>query len=312
MPSPIPKSFFVDFLGDYEYKIAGIYKNTSTPVEVICKNGHLFKPNMNSLLKCLKAGRTGCKECCGKKKYTIEKVRKMVERKGFSLISEEYVGNTQLLEMRCKNKHLFKTRIYDLNAGIGCSECYFDKTRFTYGLVKKKIEEKGFELLSKKYRNADGRLTIKCDKGHVNITSWHSFNSKKAYNNGCFRCLKHKSEDLCRKIFEKETGKIFVKIRPTWLRNPETGSLLELDGHCEELKLAFEYDGEQHFKPIDFFGGEESFISRVKRDLVKNELCEKHGIMLIRIPYSIKDIENHIKGILNIINIKERRKCLIG
>lgn len=47
-----------------------------------------------------------------------------------------------------------------------------------------------------------------------------------------------------------------------------------------------EYDGEQHFRPIDFFGGEEKFKIQQNNDLRKNVYCKEHDINLIRIPYT--------------------------
>lgn len=53
----------------------------------------------------------------------------------------------------------------------------------------------------------------------------------------------------------------------------------------DSVKALVEYDGKQHFEPIDWFGGEEEFQKQVKRDKIKNEYCKKNNIPLIRIPY---------------------------
>ena len=53
----------------------------------------------------------------------------------------------------------------------------------------------------------------------------------------------------------------------------------------DHLEFLLEYDGEQHFKVIEYFGGEEGFKLRQKRDNIKNEYCEKNGIDILRIPY---------------------------
>lgn len=47
-----------------------------------------------------------------------------------------------------------------------------------------------------------------------------------------------------------------------------------------------EYDGGQHFTPVDYFGGEDVFNDTVERDQLKNEYCKKHNIPLLRIPYT--------------------------
>ena len=50
-------------------------------------------------------------------------------------------------------------------------------------------------------------------------------------------------------------------------------------------KLAFEYQGKQHFEPVDFFGGEKAFKCTQKRDQEKKEKCRMEGVALIEWHY---------------------------
>ena len=77
--------------------------------------------------------------------------------------------------------------------------------------------------------------------------------------------------------------KKFPTIRPEFLKNPETGWPLELDCYNEEMKLAFEFQGVQHYESIRRFGGEKRFEQQHKKDQLKRELCLKEGIDLIEI-----------------------------
>lgn len=74
---------------------------------------------------------------------------------------------------------------------------------------------------------------------------------------------------------------------------------LPFDFYLPEHNCCIEYDGEQHFRPIDFFGGEEGFQKRKINDEIKTKYCFEHNIRLIRIPYteSDADIENVILSI---------------
>lgn len=47
-----------------------------------------------------------------------------------------------------------------------------------------------------------------------------------------------------------------------------------------------EYNGQQHYQPIKYFGGEEKFISQQFRDNIKKDYCLSHNIPLIEIPYT--------------------------
>lgn len=99
-------------------------------------------------------------------------------------------------------------------------------------------------------------------------------------------------EKLTRRALEQIYGKKFPKVRPAWLTNPSTGCRLELDGYCEELKMAFEYHGIQHREwPNGFFKTKQEFYNQVARDQYKTEKCEQQGIYLIIIDYTIPHSE---------------------
>jgi hypothetical protein len=65
-------------------------------------------------------------------------------------------------------------------------------------------------------------------------------------------------------------------------RLPWLGSL-RLDVFVPELQLAFEHMGEQHYRPIAVFGGDAAHRRTVERDLLKRELCQRHGVAVIDI-----------------------------
>jgi len=66
-----------------------------------------------------------------------------------------------------------------------------------------------------------------------------------------------------------------------------------------ELICLIEYDGEQHFKPVDLWGGIEALENIIIRDNIKNEYCDKNKILLIRIPYTTKNISDELMKQVN-------------
>ncbi len=91
------------------------------------------------------------------------------------------------------------------------------------------------------------------------------------------------SEELVREILQNYYQKPFPKQRPPWL------APLELDGYNEELKLAFEYNGIQHYQfPNPFHKTYEEYLSQLDRDKRKVEECLARGINLLIVPHSIK------------------------
>lgn len=55
------------------------------------------------------------------------------------------------------------------------------------------------------------------------------------------------------------------------------------------LTMLIEYDGEQHFRPVDYFGGEEAYKERVRNDKIKEDYCKDNCIRLLRIKYTEYD-----------------------
>ena len=58
-----------------------------------------------------------------------------------------------------------------------------------------------------------------------------------------------------------------------------------------ELVQLIEFDGQQHFRPVPQFGGEEALKHIQFNDKRKNEYCELNNIKLVRIKYTNLDIQ---------------------
>jgi len=120
--------------------------------------------------------------------------------------------------------------------------------------------------------------------------------------NCCFKPSKrqfseYKREYLCRRILEKHYKKHFPSCRPDFLKNPKTKRNLELDGYNKKLKLAFEYNGIQHYKfTPKFHKSIQDLEKQQERDRLKQQLCKKHGIKLIVVSYKIldKDLKKYL------------------
>jgi hypothetical protein len=72
---------------------------------------------------------------------------------------------------------------------------------------------------------------------------------------------------------------IHYHYRSYWLDN------LELDMYIEELNLGIEYQGIQHYTPLEHWGGEEGFIKRRTNDIKKKNLCLNKGVTLVYFTY---------------------------
>lgn len=80
--------------------------------------------------------------------------------------------------------------------------------------------------------------------------------------------------------------------RPDWLGRQS------LDLYIPSLSTAIEYQGVQHYLPVEFFGGEEALSQRRDLDRVKKELCEANSVRLIEWPYSLDPTEKNVRKML--------------
>lgn len=163
-------------------------------------------------------------------------------------------------------------------------------------VYKKIAEERGGQCLSTEYKDRHTLMNWICGEFHVWSVGYRHIRK----GSWCPNCL-YKNESETRDIFEETLNKPFPKTNPKFL-NLSRYSHLQLDGYNEELGIAFEYDGRQHYEISAFskHNGKESLKERQQRDKIKDELCKKNMVKLIRIPYFIKDKKTYI---LN--NLKE-------
>lgn len=69
----------------------------------------------------------------------------------------------------------------------------------------------------------------------------------------------------------------------------DKSALYRYDFYLPEYNRLIEFDGIQHYKNNEFFGGQEEFDQRQLVDKVKNEYALSHNIELVRIPYWMRD-----------------------
>lgn len=203
----------------------------------------------------------------------------------------------------------FKTNFKNIKTRkSGCAECQRIKRIKTFEDIGKKLTindchreaaKNNGRCLSTEYVNLNSRLEWQCGAcGYI----WRaSFSSIKHKNSWCPKCRANNyTENQVRDIFEHIFNKPFPTARLSFLKNPSTGRNLELDGYCKELGLAFEYDGRFHYEERSSQELTQKQIKRhgnleatQERDKLKDELCKKANIRLIRVPYWERDNLDH-------------------
>ena len=94
------------------------------------------------------------------------------------------------------------------------------------------------------------------------------------------------SEELVSKLVKKlcRNYKVIYQHRPYFLKS-DIGGQLSYDIYVCGIDVAIEYQGKQHFEPVEYFGGEENFQRTQARDKIKRDLSEKNGVKLIYVNY---------------------------
>lgn len=110
---------------------------------------------------------------------------------------------------------------------------------------------------------------------------------------------KWKSEQLMFQLITQMFPKkpVYYQYRADFLK--QGNSQLSYDVFIPSLHLAFEYQGKQHFEPIDFFGGKDGFEKQQWRDKQKLKLSIENHITLVYINYwddlNVQLIQQRIK-----------------
>lgn len=241
---------------------------------------------------------SGCTSCLGKEPKTLEDYVNIATVNGqFEYILDEIPINTgtKVPGWKCINCDQIRDITYcSVREGIGCGRCS-NKDRKTLNDYKDIAIKGGFvyeniSIPETVLHECNGWTCIKCKRDNLRRYNF-------VYQGlGCVYCSKFRSENACRDIFEKLLNEEFIKVRPKFLQG------LELDGYSHKLKLAFEYNGIQHYELHSFFhrNGLPDLESQKARDQMKIELCIANDINLIIIPYtySYKDqklLEEFIK-----------------
>lgn len=191
------------------------------------------------------------------------------------------------MEYRCKKCNLQHSITYNkLLQNRGCPRCANTKRsehkKLSYEFVKQQFNNKGIELLDKTYVNSNAKLKCKCRKCNLIYYVTYGHLSQGV---GCPRCASSKGEKQISKFCRHNN--ISFKQQYSF-NNLKYKYKLRFDfGILRNYKLIFliEFNGKQHYRAIEYFGGEQQLKSQQYRDHLKSTYCLSHGIPLHIIRY---------------------------
>lgn len=152
--------------------------------------------------------------------------------------------------------------------------------------LKYTFYEKKFKEPSKIWRYTESEVDA-ARNGKFDNYEWYSFMNPD--NRWVSELLVY---NIVRKIYKDNN--VIYQHRPYFLRSPKGGQM-SYDVFICGLNVAIEYQGKQHYEPIDYFGGKGAFEELKVRDRVKKELSDKNGIKLVYISYQEEITKELIK-----------------
>ena len=278
------KSIFGDL---FDYSETS-YTNAKTKITFRCKkHNHKFYQTSNNHFY----SKYPCKYC--KKEYLSKlyaldteefKDRvKLIYGSKYDLQQVVYKNQKNSVKIRCKDhNYIFEKLPELLLKGHGCPKCTKEKFQLEHSSkqleeIKTFIEKFNGKCLSTKYIDNTTNMQFKCEHGHK---FWESWSDIKNALRWCPKCSSNKliGESIARQILEHL---LQIKFPSTFI--PELQGL-QLDGYNKKHKIAFEYQGYQHYTIKSHFqNSSKDYKAQLERDNKKKELCKKEGITLLEI-----------------------------
>ena len=199
------------------------------------------------------------------------------EKYNYSLVN--YVNAKTPVDIICPYHGIFKQTPDKHTHGQGCPKCsknykptlkeFIDKCRRVFG--------DKYDYSHTEYVNKDTPINVVCCKcgEHFTVTPHNHIIHKE----GCPHCRQSKMEMTIENSL-KERDIVFERQKVfDWLVSGK--SVKRLDFYLPDYEIVIECQGLQHFKPIEYFGGDAYFERQQKNDKIKKKLCELHGINVI-------------------------------
>lgn len=273
-----------------EFILLSTYNGINSRIKVkhkIC--GYEFEPVAKYLLRSGK-----CKRCSdikkGKnKRKTHEQFLKEVQ----DIHGNKYQVLTEYKTMndKVKVKHLscgseYYIRPDSLLSGTQCKSCLNNKLSKdnlkTTEEYKKEIEyvTQGEYTLIGEYTGVKNKVEIR----HNTCGNEYSVYPFMFYRGRrCPKCNYSRGEKLVEAVLNSLDINFEAQKKFKGLKNINN---LSYDFYLTEYNVLIEYQGQQHYKPVDLFGGEEYFLKQQKNDRIKKEFSKNNNFYLLEIPYT--------------------------
>ena len=263
------------------------YINNKTKYHCICKihNCNVYTTPDKYLYR-----NQGCNMCSIERDkraitYTSESFQEVLSSVNPNIeILSEYTNTRNRLDVKCKicgHKWNPVAKTLISKKPCGCPKCAGNAVKTTLEFEEElKLSHPELKLLSP-YVKSNRKVHVLCTE--CNNDFWITPN-KLQQNRQCPYCNISYGERMITDVLTK-LGINFIYQHPYDDLIGVNGGLLTYDFYLPQYNLLIEFQGEQHEKPVKYFGGEEKFKIQQEHDKRKRNYAESHNIELLEIWY---------------------------
>lgn len=261
--------------------------------EFECETHGILRGSIKNLL------RSGCTKCNYENSIEIEfklwlESVKMKHNNFYTYDKVIYKSSKRSVIITCPKHGDFNQIPNNHYNGSGCKYCNYLLHIDEFIEIGNNIHDGKYKYDLVEYKNSDDLVKIYCPS--------HGYFDQKVRvhlsGHGCKKCNSSNGEIKISGILD---GKNISYIREYKFPN-FPNKFCEYDFYLPSYNICIEYDGIQHFKPIEFFGGVEVYNKTVELDTLKNNFCLDNNIKLYRISY-LEDIDSSIDKIIKMVKV---------
>ena len=272
-------------------EVLGTYQTANTKIKCRCKidgNEWMAKPSL------LLSGR-GCPVCgyrtvSRKGSISFDEFRERLNTVNPDVeLLDEYQNCSTKMKCQCKIcGYEWMTTGQRLLRGDGCAKCSGNAQLTQEEFERRMASVNPHITIIGKYT---GRHTlVKCRCNDCD-TEWESYPGNLYQGWGCPHCHMSRGE---RAIETYLINKGYDFQYNHSIDGCKSNKHLLFDFVLPKLRTVIEYDGEQHFRPVQFGGmgkekAQKNFEISKRRDAIKNRFCADNDIRMIRVPYTDYD-----------------------
>lgn len=287
---------------NYDWSLVS-YKNNYTKIKIICPTHGIFESIPSGILQgqgCCKCGHTNTtKKITSNISEFLKKIKLINTKDNFDQFI--YVNWHTKGKVVCPQHGLYEAIPNTLLNGCGCPKCGKTKKLNTVEFIEKaKVIHPQYNWDLVDYKLTKIKIKVICPIHGI----FENTPNNILRGQGCSKCKESKGEKFVTNWLQQNG---YISTPEKRFKTCKDKRELPFDFYINNTNILIEYDGEQHFIPKPFWGGEEALQNTIRRDNIKNEWAKNNGFIIIRLNYLMNDSDK-----INILTkMVEENLCVI-